>query len=56
MPIGMNYVSTKEYAATHGIAERTVRNYCIQLKMFYYRGLHEWKRAPGYLTDTCLTA
>lgn len=27
-----------------------------ELKMFYYRGLHEWKRIPGYLTDTCLTA
>ncbi len=27
-----------------------------ELKMFYYRGLHEWKTTPGYLTDTCLTA
>ena len=27
-----------------------------ELKMYYYRGLHEWKRIPGYLTDTCLTA
>lgn len=27
-----------------------------ELKMFYYRGLHEWNRLPGYLTDTCLTA
>lgn len=26
------------------------------LKMFYYRGLHEWPNTPGYLTDTCLTA
>ena len=26
------------------------------LKMFYYRGLKEWQREPGYLTDTCLTA
>lgn len=26
------------------------------LKEFYYRGLAEWKREPGYLTDTCLTA
>lgn len=26
------------------------------LKMFYYRGLREWGRIPGYLTDTCLTA
>lgn len=27
-----------------------------ELKMFYYRGLHEWNHIPGYLTDTCLTA
>ena len=27
-----------------------------ELKMFYYRGLREWKSTPGYLTDTCLTA
>lgn len=27
-----------------------------ELKMFYYRGLHEWPQVPGYLTDTCLTA
>ena len=27
-----------------------------ELKMFYYRGLQEWKHTPGYLTDTCLTA
>lgn len=26
------------------------------LKMFYYRGLKEWQREKGYLTDTCLTA
>ena len=26
------------------------------LKMFYYRGLSEWKNEKGYLTDTCLTA
>ena len=27
-----------------------------ELKMFYYRGLHEWGHVNGYLTDTCLTA
>ena len=26
------------------------------LKMFYYRGLQEWRHLNGYLTDTCLTA
>ena len=26
------------------------------LKLFYYRGLHEWKSEQGYLLDTCLTA
>ncbi len=23
-------------------------------KMFYYRGLKEWDKMPGYLRDTCL--
>lgn len=27
-----------------------------ELKMFYYRGLREWGKINGYLTDTCLTA
>ena len=26
------------------------------LKLFYYRGLKEWKNERGYLRDTCLTA
>lgn len=26
------------------------------MKMYYYRGLAEWDREPGYLTDTCLAA
>lgn len=26
------------------------------LKMYYYRGLKEWHKEKGYLTDTCLTA
>lgn len=26
------------------------------IKMYYYRGLKEWKREPGYLMDTCLSA
>lgn len=26
------------------------------LKLFYYRGLKEWKHEKGYLRDTCLTA
>ncbi|MHA7607869.1 Fic family protein [Elizabethkingia meningoseptica] len=26
------------------------------LKMYYYRGLQEWKQVRGYLMDTCLTA
>ena len=29
----MDYISTKEYALAHGLAERTVRNYCVQGKM-----------------------
>jgi len=27
-----------------------------KLKMFYYRGLKEWKQEKGYLIDTCLEA
>ena len=27
-----------------------------QLKLYYYRGLQEWRREKGYLRDTCLTA
>jgi hypothetical protein len=27
-----------------------------ELKLFYYRGLSEWGKINGYLTDTCLTA
>ena len=26
------------------------------MKMYYYRGLHEWKNERGYLRDTCLAA
>ena len=26
------------------------------MKLFYYRGLHEWRTETGYLTDTCLAA
>ena len=29
----MDFISVKEYATAHGIAERTVRNYCVQGKM-----------------------
>ncbi len=29
MPIDMDFISVKEYALIHGIAERTVRNYCV---------------------------
>ncbi len=27
-----------------------------RLKLFYYRGLQEWDREKGYLTDTCLAS
>ena len=27
-----------------------------EIKLFYYRGLKEWKREKGYLIDTCLSA
>lgn len=37
----------------HGIVPFIITD---ELKMYYYRGLHEWNHLPGYLTDTCLTA
>lgn len=37
----------------HGIVPFIITD---ELKMFYYRGLHEWEHVPGYLTDTYLTA
>ena len=37
----------------HGIVPFIITD---ELKMFYYRGLHEWPDIKGYLTDTCLTA
>lgn len=37
----------------HGIVPFIITD---ELKMFYYRGLHEWNRIRGYLIDTCLTA
>ena len=27
-----------------------------ELKMLYYRGLHQWGKINGYLTDTCLSS
>ena len=27
-----------------------------EYKMFYYRGLREFEKIQGYLTDTCLSA
>ena len=27
-----------------------------QLKLYYYRGLKEWKKEPGFLTETCYAA
>lgn len=38
---------------SHGIVPFVITE---ELKMFYYRGLREWLRTPGFLTDTCLTA
>lgn len=27
-----------------------------EIKMYYYRGLHEWKNEKGFLIDACLSA
>ncbi len=37
----------------HGIVPFIIED---DIKMFYYRGLKEWDREKGYLTDTCLSA
>ena len=35
----------------HGIVPFIIED---RKKAFYYRGLYEWNREPGYLMDTCL--
>lgn len=35
----------------HGIAPFTIDE---SIKLYYYRGLKEWKNEKGYLMDTCL--
>ena len=37
----------------HGIVPFIIDD---DIKMFYYRGLSEWRREQGYLIDTCLSA
>lgn len=37
----------------HGIVPFIIED---EIKIFYYRGLKEWDREKGYLTDTCLSA
>ena len=37
----------------HGIVPFIIED---EIKMFYYRGLKEWKYERGYLRDTCLSA
>lgn len=37
----------------HGIVPFIIED---KIKIFYYRGLKEWEREKGYLTDTCLSA
>lgn len=37
----------------HGIVPFIIED---DMKMFYYRGLREWKNERGYLRDTCLAA
>jgi len=36
----------------HGFVPFTIDD---DIKMFYYRGLKEWRKEEGYLLDTCLT-
>jgi len=37
----------------HGVVPFIISD---DIKLFYYRGLKEWEREPGYLRDTCLHA
>lgn len=37
----------------HGVVPFIITD---ELKLFYYRGLSEWDREPGYLLDTCRAA
>ena len=37
----------------HGLVPFIIED---NLKLFYYRGLKEWNKEKGYLTDTCLAA
>lgn len=37
----------------HGLVPFIIED---KLKLFYYRGLQEWSREKGYLTDTCMAA
>ena len=56
----MNFLSVSDYLVgqTWMIPSDAVKPVIIdeKLKMFYYRGLKEWKQEKGYLTDTCLAA
>ena len=49
--VGIYHYTTKNGDA-NGIVPFIISD---DLKMFYYRGLEEWGRENGYLTDTCLT-
>lgn len=33
MPMAVDFILVREYAKAHGVAERTVRNYCAQGKL-----------------------
>lgn len=37
----------------HGVVPFIITD---EIKLFYYRGLNEWDREPGYLLDTCRAA
>lgn len=37
-----------------GVASKRFFFHHLSKKYFYYRGLSEWEKEPGFLTDTCL--
>lgn len=48
--------TTNHFRCIDMIIDRCGERLTEELKVFYYRGLREWKHLRGYLTDTCLTA
>ena len=51
--IKLAYNSNRKECLKHDIVPFIIED---EYKMFYYRGLKEFEKTPGYLMDTCLSA